>query len=151
MKLATNVIRAFPLIILTSFAIAAGACSDTSGSDGDGDAGDGDGDGGDYLFCSPADTCPPSIDGVDMTTPRSFRTDVYEAYFRDSCGGGSGCHGKASTAAANLHLGSTEDPLDDTQITNLIAQLKGAPTEIAPTQMNVVPGDWQSSWLMASA
>jgi hypothetical protein len=38
---------------------------------------------------------------------------------------------------------------DDAAITALINQLKSANPEIAPTQKNVVPGDWQSSFLMA--
>jgi hypothetical protein len=153
MKKSQRAYRILSLVTSLSFmAILTGAagCSESSSGDGDsGGDGDGDGDGDStYSFCSPADTCPPSMDGVDLTTPVSFRTDVYEAYFRGSCGG-SGCHGNSSNAAAGLHFGTTAAGLDDTAISQLITQLKEATPEIAPGEKNVVPGDWQNSWLMA--
>lgn len=103
-----------------------------------------------YLFCEPAETCPPSVEGIDLTTPVSFRTDIYEGYFRGSCGGGSGCHGRVSNAAAGIYFGdgSEETKLTDEEIATLIAQLTQTMSEIAPAENLIVAGDWQNSWLM---
>lgn len=120
------------------------ACSSTPADS----AGDGDGDAGSFFYCEPADTCPPSVEGVDLTTPVLFRTDIYEPFLKGACSGTSGCHGDGSTSAANLDFGSDEEPLTDDQITALILQLKGAQAKMAPTEFNVVEGNWQASFLM---
>lgn len=138
-------IRLSPLFVLPVASALAGACSGTG--TGDGDAGDGDSDPA-FLFCAPADTCPPNLDEVDMTTTVSFSTDIYEGYFRDSCGGGSGCHGRQSNAAAGIYMGTTESPLDADGISSLVAQLTQTMSKIAPAEQLVVPGQWQESWLM---
>ncbi len=120
------------------------ACS----SETDDAAGDGDGDGG-YFYCEPVDTCPPSVTGVDLTTPVSFRDDIYEPFLKEACSGATGCHGDGSTSAAKLDFGNPEEPLDSDAISLLITQLKMKPTEMAPTEVNVVEGNWVSSFLMA--
>lgn len=156
MKSSWPLVRALPLLLLLPLGAALGACSEASdGGTGDGDSetGDGDGDTGDgdgpYRYCSPADTCPPSIEGVDLTTPVSFRNDIYTPYLLGGCGEAAGCHGPPA-GVANLVFGkSNMPPLDDAGITALIDQLKNDEPEIAPTERNVVPGDWQSSFLMA--
>lgn len=144
MKVRHNAIQALSLfgILLGSSLFA--ACS----SSGDGGDGDGDGDETSFTFCEPADTCPPSLEGVDMTTPVSFSTDIYEGYFRDSCGGGSGCHGRMSNAASGIYMGNATTPLDAAGVSTLIAQLKQTMSEVAPAETLVVPSDWQNSWLM---
>ena len=168
MKISRTLLRTLPLLALLPLSAGLGACSeaaDGDGGDGDGDGnspsggntGDGDGasggntgDGdGPYRFCSPADTCPPSIEGVDMTTPVSFRNDIYLPYLQGGCGEAAGCHGSAP-GAVNLYFGASDvPPLDDAAISALIAQLTTEQAEIAPTQRNVVPGDWRNSFLMA--
>lgn len=165
MKISRTLVRALPLLALFPLSAALGACSEslgdespgdgdgaTGGTSGDGDAAtggmSGDGD-GPYRYCSPAETCPPSVEGVDLTTPVSFRTDIYMPYLRGGCGETAGCHGTAP-GAANLYFGSsTLEALDDAAISALITQMTTTPSEIAPTEKNVVPGDWQSSFLMS--
>ncbi len=145
-----NFLRSLPLLSLLPLAATAGACSSSEDGDGGGDTtGDGDGGDGDLSFCSPADTCPPDVTGVDLTTPVSFRTDVYEPFLRQSCGELAGCHGATNGSAANLYLGKAAVGLTDAEITALVAQLTTAPSEIAPTARNVVPGNWQESFMMA--
>jgi|GEM_PF-1116446 len=120
----------------------------------DGAGGDTTGSGGElaYTFCGPVDTCPPNIDAVDMTTPVSFRNDIYTPFFFPGCIG-AGCHGNVDSSSADLYFGtpgtSSTDPipLTDAEITALIAQLKG-PAVVAPSAMNVVAGNWEDSFLM---
>jgi hypothetical protein len=150
MKIAA-VLNTLSLTTLIAVAGLAGACSSDDPDEGDGDAaGDGDGDEASGLtFCSPTTTCPPDVADVDLATEVQFRRDIYEGYFVDSCGGGSGCHGGASTAAAGLYLGDTDSPLDDDQISMLILQLTSTMSKIAPTEKLVDAGNWEDSWLMA--
>lgn len=144
MMLSRTLLRSLPLLSLIPLAAAAGACS--SEDDAEEPTGDGDGD---LSFCSPADTCPPDVTNVDLTTPVMFRTDVYEPFLRTSCGELPGCHGAPTASAANLYLGKQAVGLTDAEITALVAQLTTANSEIAPAEKNVVPGNWQDSFLMA--
>ena len=83
---------------------------------------------------------------MKLDTEISFRKDIYEGYFRYSCGEGSGCHGTQATGG--LIFGKATAPLDDTEISELIATLKGKPAVAAPDELNVVAGDWSKSFLM---
>lgn len=106
-------------------------------------SGDGDGDGPvPYTFCAPADTCPPSVAGVDFTTPVSFKTDIYDAFLVSSCGGGTACHGTANLTG--LGLGNSTNPMDTAAV---VADLTTRTSAISGTK-NVVAGDWQNSFLM---
>jgi hypothetical protein len=154
MKISRTLLRALPLLSLLPLSVALGACSESADGgdgdgDGDGDAGDGDGGDGDgpYRYCSPAETCPPSVEGVDLTTPVSFRNDLYGPYLQGGCGETAGCHGYPA-GAAGIIFGTAAMPLDDAGIAALINQLKTDESEIAPPMKNVVPGDWQNSFLM---
>lgn len=148
MKISRTLLQALLIISVFPLSAALGACSEPSdggdGDSGDGDSGDGDGP---YRYCSPAETCPPSVEGVDLTTPVSFRNDLYASYLQVSCGELAGCHGYPA-GAANIIFGTAARPLDDAGITALISQLKTEESEIAPPLKNVAPGDWQSSFLM---
>jgi hypothetical protein len=83
-----------------------------------------------------------------MDTAVSFYTDIYQGYFRDSCGGGSGCHGRMGNAAAGIYLGNSDSPLDEAAVNTLVAQLTQTMSAVAPTERLVIPENWQSSWLM---
>ena len=117
------------------------ACSEDEPSNGDG--------GGEeelpYTFCGPVSTCPPDVTGVDLTTPVSFRTDIYEPIFLQSCSGGSLCHSEA--AASGLGFGTSDVPLDDAGITALIEFMKSENSRVAGIP-NVVESDWENSYLM---
>lgn len=145
MKFSPALFRALPLLALFPLSASLGACSESSeepGGDGDSDV-----DYGPYRYCAPADTCPPNVEGVDLTTPVSFRNDIYLPYLQGGCGELAGCHG-TPPGAANLAFGTSTTSLDDAAISALINQLKLANSEIAPPMKNVVPGDWQNSFLM---
>lgn len=140
----TVALLSFPLLAV-GLALGAGCSSDDSK-----DNGNGDGDGDDdldyaYTFCGPADTCPPSTEGVDFDTPVSFTDDIYNAFLVSSCGGGSGCHDTATFTG--IAFGDEENPLDAEGISALITQLTTQKSPISDT-LNVVPGDWTTSFMM---
>lgn len=140
----------------TGGSTAAGGSTASGGADSASGGADVSGSGGsaelEYIFCGPVDTCPPSTDGMDLTTPVSFRNDIYTPFFFPGCVG-AGCHGHPTMSAADLYFGSAGTaaadplPLTDAEITALITQLKG-PAVIGTSAMNVVPSNWQESFLM---
>ncbi len=125
----------FALPLFSSAALLGSGCSSDEPS-GDGDSTV------PYTFCAPAETCPPSVAGVDFDTPVSFKTDIYDAFLVNSCGGGSGCH--ASATLTGLALGTPAAPLNPSDV---VADLKARTSEISGTK-NVIPGDWENSFLM---
>ena len=132
--------------LFTSFALISTACSpNNGGGDGDGDTGSGGNANLEYTFCGPASTCPPDVSGVDLTTPVSFKTDIYPI-FTSSCSGGSGCHGSELTTG--LGFGTATAPLDDAGLQALVTQLTTAPSGLAAAEKNVVAGDWTKSFMM---
>jgi hypothetical protein len=108
----------------------------------------GDGDGtieptGEYSFCAPAEgTCPASTAGIDFQAPVSFKTDIYDAFLVNSCGGGIGCH--ANAASSGLALGEVDAPLDTAVVVADLTTRKSDLAEVA----NVIAGNWEGSFFM---
>lgn len=125
----------FPLAILASL----NACSsDSEDKDKEPEPG--------ISFCGTADTCPPDTSGVDLTTPVSFRKDVFESIFQKSCNS-TVCHGHQTLSRGGLWLGPEQGEQPDALLEAVIAGML-EPSSTAPSMKNVEPGDPTRSFLM---
>lgn len=128
-------------------ALTAFACAPQSTTDddfGSGGSGTGGTVSGGSPYCGPASQCPVDVTGVDLTTPVSFANEVFPIFQR-SCAL-TACH-VSPVPSANNYLGpQTGTPTTD-EFAMLIDGLK-TPSATAPAMHNVVPGDWQNSFLM---
>lgn len=125
-----------------------GACSDDDNGD-DNDNGNGNGGGTrntPFAFCGPATTCPPNTSGADLTTPVSFRTDIFEPIFQVSCNDAT-CHGHQTAARGKLWLGPPNGEVADEMLQTIVDNML-TPSATAPEMPNVVPGDPSRSFLM---
>lgn len=131
-------------------AIAIPACGD-SGNDGSADGAGGTGGTADgsapiAAYCEPADTCPVDVTGADLETPVSFASDVMPI-FQTSCNDGL-CHGDRTRARADLWLGPEEGEVSADDLETIVDTLTGKTSELNGDLRNVVPSDWESSFLM---
>lgn len=138
------------LIALALTAVVVGCSSDPADTDSDGSA-DADADGATEPYCGPANTCPVDVTGVDLDTPVvSFKADVFPIFQR-TCNDNL-CHGAppARYLMADLELGPADGAdATDEELANIVADLTTKDSAVAPAgTKNVVPGDWQNSFLM---
>lgn len=141
---------AFASCAIGALAIAVPACGD--GGDGtdegtsDGSGGTADGGAPIAAYCEPADTCPADVTDADLETPVSFATDVMPI-FQTSCNDNL-CHGDRTRAQADLWLGPEEGDVSADDLETIVNTLTGKTSELNGDLRNVVPGEWESSFLM---
>lgn len=97
-------------------------------------------------FCGAADTCPPDTSGVDLTTPVSFRNDIYQPIFQRTCNAIT-CHGAENTPAGGLWLGQRTGEPSEELLESIVSHLL-EPSATAPAMKNVEPGKPEESFLM---
>lgn len=97
-------------------------------------------------FCGPADTCPPDTTGVDLTTPVSFRDDIYGPIFQQGCNSIT-CHSSQGTPRGGVWLGQLTGEPSEAMLESIIAGLV-QPSATAPEMKNVEPGKPEESFLM---
>jgi hypothetical protein len=129
----------FLVLVGTATALTLAACSsEETPSD--------DATSNDDPFCGPADTCPPDVSNVDLTTPVSFKDDVFPIIQR-SCNN-MVCHGTQGGSSADNWLGPPPgNDAPQAMLNTIVAGLK-APSATAPAMDIVKEGDWQNSFLM---
>jgi hypothetical protein len=98
------------------------------------------------AFCGVADSCPPDTSGVDLTTPVSFRANVFEPIFQTSCNDRL-CHGHQTLSRGGLWLGPESGEVPDELLESIVTSLL-EPSATAPAMKNVEPGDPTRSFLM---
>src|SRR5690606_21182312 len=117
-----------PLIPLPDSCL--GACSDDDNGD-DNDTGNGGGTRNTpFAFCGPATTCPPNTSGADLTTPVSFRTDIFEPIFQVGCNDAT-CHGHQTAARGKLWLGPPNGEVADEMLQTIVDNML-TPSATAP-------------------
>lgn len=123
-----------------------GACSDADDDDGNGNGSGGGGQNTPFAFCGPANGCPADTSDADLTTPVSFRADVFGPIFQTSCNDNT-CHGHQTNARGGSWLGPPSGDVSDEMLQAVIDGLL-EPSATAPALANVVPGDPSQSFLM---
>lgn len=129
---------------LALLGLALSACGEGEGG---GSGGTGSGaNGSAETFCNPAATCPHDASGEDLTTPVSFRADVFPI-FQTTCND-SGCHGKETGTFGNLYLGPETGTPTEAEYTQIVTMLTGKTPEITSDVSLVAAGNWQQSLMM---
>lgn len=138
-------------LAMSVLALASPACSDgTTEDDGatDGGSGGTTTDGPPIAsYCEPAGSCPVDASGADLTAPVSFEADVMPI-FQASCND-TLCHGDRTRARGDLWLGPEEGETASAEdLDTIVSTLTGKGSELNTDLKNVVPGDWENSFLM---
>ncbi len=123
------------------------ACGESDGGGSGGSSSSGGASGGSAeTYCNPASTCPYDASAEDLTTPVSFRSDVFPI-FQASCNESS-CHGRENGAFGGLYLGpETGTPTED-QYTQIVTMLTTKTPEVTSGVGLVTPSNWQQSLMM---